>query len=121
MNALPPLERLEQRKIAIAVMGTTEIGVIECAADGDDIARDLVVTEIELDLFEGALDEERRDGVKDRPQSRPGDAGRHAHQGRLENPRVEIASRTGLRERLHDPVADISDNDDQLVVFTPDG
>src|SRR5215470_10885616 len=65
----PTFERVEQRDVTGTVMGAAGSRRVVRCANADQYCADLLVSEVELDLFPGSLDQERRIGVCDRAQA----------------------------------------------------
>src|SRR3990167_1913025 len=81
----------------------------------------LLIAEVELQLLEGSLDYERRDGMQHGIQPGSRQSRSHAHKCLLKNAGVIVAVWMRLGERLKDAMRDIPDHHHELVILVANG
>ena len=90
------LQMADEGHIGVAVVTAAELGVVERAADGDEVQTQHLVAEIQFDLLVSALGDERGDGVDDGDEAGLVEAGGHVDDGRFTNANVVVATGTSL-------------------------
>lgn len=96
----PVRQSVDERDVAGCLMGPPRRGRVVRRADAHQHRTHILMTEAELDLLEGPLDEERRIGVDDRPQPREGEPAGDADQQLLADAHVQDAVRVSPPCRL---------------------
>jgi hypothetical protein len=117
----PAGQGVEERDVAGALVGSAHRRVVVGGADADEHGADVLVAEVELDLLERPLDEERGVGVHDRAHAgerqSPGDADHRL----LADADVEDAVRVAGAGRRERGCGDVGGNDRELRVVVQRG
>ena len=104
-------------QIGIGMVRRAVPGIIERGAAGDDVAAEIVVAHVELDLLDAALGQERADRVHERMIALRAQAGGDADQRVLADAHVVEAVGIAVPEILEHVDADIAEDDDDVLVL----
>ena len=88
---VPPGERGDERDILRRLMRPPARRGVVGRPDAHEHRPEVLMTEVELQHLERALDQERRVRVHDRPETREGEAARHTNHELFADPDVHVA------------------------------
>jgi len=114
------LQMRDEGNVAVTMVATAELRVVECAANGNEVQAQQLVAEIQLDLLVGALGDERGDGMYDGDEAGLVEAGGHVDDGRFADANVIVAAGASLGVRLENAVANVADQDDEAGIARTD-
>ncbi|SCE12364.1 hypothetical protein GA0115246_111063, partial [Streptomyces sp. SolWspMP-sol7th] len=117
----PPVERVEEGHVARRHVREASGGDVVRGPGADQDAADALVPEVELDLLEGALDEEAREGVQDGPHPGEREPAPGAHQELFADAEVDDPVGVALRRLGEAVAADHGEDDGEALVLAEQG